>query len=92
MWHVLGGEPLVPVRGPGARGRRLRRPGAHPAAGRVPPRAVPGAPSSGTIAALSRRPGFRSPSHFSRAFKAAYGIPPRAWRELRHKGTSVPGL
>ncbi|MET9045409.1 helix-turn-helix domain-containing protein [Streptomyces sp. NPDC004362] len=41
-------------------------------------------PTTETIAALARRWGFKSPSHFSRAFKAAYGMSPQAWRELRH--------
>ncbi|MEU1410903.1 helix-turn-helix domain-containing protein [Streptomyces sp. NPDC005731] len=41
-------------------------------------------PTTETIAALARRWGFKSPSHFSRAFKAAYGMSPQAWRESRH--------
>ncbi|MGW5479531.1 helix-turn-helix transcriptional regulator [Streptomyces sp. NPDC004008] len=41
-------------------------------------------PTTETIADLAHRWGFRSPSHFSRAFKAAYVLPPQAWRELRH--------
>ncbi|MFF3462456.1 helix-turn-helix domain-containing protein [Streptomyces sp. NPDC002619] len=41
-------------------------------------------PTTETIAALAHRWGFRSPSHFSRAFKAAYGVSPQAWRDLRH--------
>lgn len=40
-------------------------------------------PNSGTIAALAHRWGFSSTAHFSRAFKAAYGVSPRAWREAR---------
>ncbi|MFI9650594.1 helix-turn-helix domain-containing protein [Streptomyces sp. NPDC052040] len=41
-------------------------------------------PTTETIADLAHRWGFKSPSHFSRAFKAAYGLPPQAWRDLRH--------
>ncbi|MGW1158661.1 helix-turn-helix domain-containing protein [Streptomyces sp. NPDC002513] len=41
-------------------------------------------PTTETIADLAHRWGFKSPSHFSRAFKAAYGLSPQAWRELRH--------
>ncbi|MFK0110005.1 helix-turn-helix domain-containing protein [Streptomyces sp. NPDC091217] len=33
-----------------------------------------------TVAAVARRWGFASPSHFSRAFRAAYGVPPSAWQ------------
>ncbi|MFJ4324520.1 helix-turn-helix domain-containing protein [Streptomyces tricolor] len=37
-------------------------------------------PATETIAALAQRWGFKSPAHFSRAFKAAYGMSPREWR------------
>jgi AraC-like DNA-binding protein len=37
------------------------------------------APGDG-VAAVARRWGFTSPSHFSRAFRTAYGMTPRAWR------------
>jgi AraC-like DNA-binding protein len=36
-----------------------------------------------TVSAVARRWGFVSPAHFSRAFRAAYGVSPRQWRELR---------
>ncbi|MFD5739100.1 helix-turn-helix domain-containing protein [Streptomyces massasporeus] len=32
------------------------------------------------VAAVARRWGFTSPSHFSRAFRAAYGMTPREWQ------------
>ncbi|MFD0345839.1 AraC family transcriptional regulator [Kitasatospora aburaviensis] len=34
---------------------------------------------------VGRRPalGFVNPAHFSRAFRAAYGVSPREWRALR---------
>ncbi|MFI1226314.1 MULTISPECIES: helix-turn-helix domain-containing protein [unclassified Streptomyces] len=37
-----------------------------------------------TIASIGRRWGFLDATHFSKAFKQAYGISPRAWRELHH--------
>ncbi|MFI2235653.1 AraC-like ligand-binding domain-containing protein [Streptomyces chrestomyceticus] len=36
-----------------------------------------------TVAAVSARCGFRSPSHFSRRFQAAYGMAPSEWRRHR---------
>ncbi|GHE56831.1 helix-turn-helix domain-containing protein [Streptomyces vinaceus] len=36
--------------------------------------------SVSTVAAVARRWGFVSPSHFSRAFRAAYGMTPREWQ------------
>ncbi|MFI0543766.1 helix-turn-helix domain-containing protein [Streptomyces sp. WSLK1-3] len=33
-----------------------------------------------TVAAVARRWGFASHSHFSRAFRAAYGVPPSEWQ------------
>lgn len=39
-----------------------------------------------TIAAIARRWGFRDATHFGRAFKGAYGMSPREWREL-HRGS-----
>ncbi|WP_222943209.1 helix-turn-helix domain-containing protein [Streptomyces parvus] len=38
---------------------------------------------SPTVAAVARRWGFVSPAHFSRAFRAAYGVSPGEWRRLR---------
>ncbi|MFG3009649.1 helix-turn-helix domain-containing protein [Streptomyces cinerochromogenes] len=35
-----------------------------------------------TVSAVARRWGFVSPSHFSRAFRAAYGLSPREWRQV----------
>lgn len=34
-----------------------------------------------TVAAVAQRWGFRSPSHFSRVFRDAYGMSPREWQE-----------
>jgi len=36
-----------------------------------------------TVSAVAQRWGFVSPSHFSRAFRATYGVSPREWRTLR---------
>nr|WP_225889064.1 helix-turn-helix domain-containing protein [Streptomyces resistomycificus] len=36
-----------------------------------------------TVSAVARRWGFVSPTHFSRAFRTAYGVPPREWRDRR---------
>lgn len=41
-------------------------------------------PAHRTVAAVARRWGFVSPSHFSRAFRAAYGMAPSAWRADRN--------
>ena len=37
-----------------------------------------------TIAAIGRRWGFVDATHFSKMFKQAYGISPRAWRDQNH--------
>ncbi|WP_031023294.1 helix-turn-helix transcriptional regulator, partial [Streptomyces rimosus] len=42
-----------------------------------------------TVAAVAARCGFRSASHFSRRFQAAYGLAPGEWR--RHRGGIVGG-
>ncbi|WP_367137550.1 MULTISPECIES: helix-turn-helix domain-containing protein [Streptomyces] len=39
-----------------------------------------------TVAAVAQRWGFVDPAHFSRAFRAAYGVPPREWSSLRNAG------
>ncbi|MFE4055658.1 AraC family transcriptional regulator, partial [Streptomyces sp. NPDC059096] len=41
-----------------------------------------------TIASIGRRWGFVDATHFSRSFKQAYGLSPRAWRELHHPAPS----
>ncbi|WP_316520069.1 helix-turn-helix domain-containing protein [Kitasatospora brasiliensis] len=38
--------------------------------------------SAPSVSAVAQRWGFVNPAHFSRAFRAAYGIPPREWRAL----------
>ncbi|MGW4029205.1 helix-turn-helix domain-containing protein [Streptomyces sp. NPDC004838] len=43
--------------------------------------------SQRTIAAVAGRWGFISASHFSRVFRAAYGMSPREWRETSGRGT-----
>ncbi|MGW1161204.1 AraC-like ligand-binding domain-containing protein [Streptomyces sp. NPDC002513] len=40
----------------------------------------------GGVAAVARRWGFVSPSHFSRAFRVAYGMTPRDWQLLDASG------
>ncbi|MGW0704337.1 helix-turn-helix transcriptional regulator [Streptomyces sp. NPDC002867] len=42
-----------------------------------------------TVMTIARRFGFTSPSHFSRAFRAAYGVSPREWRATAHLGSSA---
>ncbi|MFF8771891.1 helix-turn-helix domain-containing protein [Kitasatospora sp. NPDC015120] len=37
-------------------------------------------PTAPTVSAVAQRWGFVNPAHFSRAFRAAYGVPPREWR------------
>ncbi|GAA2230629.1 helix-turn-helix domain-containing protein [Streptomyces nogalater] len=36
-----------------------------------------------TVSAVAQRWGFVNPAHFSRAFRAAYGVTPSEWRSLR---------
>jgi AraC-like DNA-binding protein len=36
-----------------------------------------------TVSAVAQRWGFANPAHFSRTFRAAYGLSPREWRSLR---------
>ncbi|MGW8399594.1 AraC-like ligand-binding domain-containing protein [Streptomyces lydicus] len=43
-----------------------------------------------TIAAVAHRWGFTSAAHFSRVFRAAYGMAPREWRDTQGQGR--PGL
>ncbi|MGW9435957.1 AraC-like ligand-binding domain-containing protein [Streptomyces sp. NPDC055607] len=54
-------------------GRELARPG-----GTAP-----------TVAAVAQRWGFVSPAHFSRAFRAAYGVSPREWRGRHAAGDGL---
>ncbi|MEV5149274.1 helix-turn-helix domain-containing protein [Streptomyces sp. NPDC052727] len=46
-----------------------------------------------TVAAVAHRWGFTSASHFSRVFRAAYGISPAAWRDsaLRERSAFLQG-
>ncbi|MFF2777194.1 helix-turn-helix domain-containing protein [Streptomyces sp. NPDC058052] len=44
-----------------------------------------------TVSAVAQRWGFVSPAHFSRAFRAAYGVSPREWRD-RCAGRPEAGL
>ncbi|MFI1028836.1 helix-turn-helix domain-containing protein [Streptomyces sp. NPDC020951] len=37
-----------------------------------------------TVSAVAQRWGFANPAHFSRVFRAAYGLSPREWRDARH--------
>jgi AraC-like DNA-binding protein len=37
------------------------------------------------IAAVARRWGFTDATHFGRRFRAAYGISPREWRQVRSR-------
>ncbi|MFI8252008.1 AraC-like ligand-binding domain-containing protein [Streptomyces filamentosus] len=39
--------------------------------------------TSPTVSAVAQRWGFLNPAHFSRAFRAHYGVSPREWRILR---------
>ncbi|MEK8143412.1 helix-turn-helix domain-containing protein [Streptomyces sp. M10(2022)] len=43
-----------------------------------------------TIAATGRRWGFVDATHFSKVFKQAYGISPRAWRDQNHPALALP--
>ncbi|WP_433662638.1 helix-turn-helix domain-containing protein [Nocardia sp. CA-128927] len=48
-----------------------------------------------TIAAIAYSHGFRDPSHFTRRFRAAYGMTPREWRREaleRSSVTALPGI
>ncbi|MFD8595554.1 helix-turn-helix domain-containing protein [Kitasatospora sp. NPDC059646] len=48
-------------------------------------------PFGPTLAELARRHGFSSASHFSRAFRAAYGVTPSEWRGRRAGTPGTPG-
>ncbi|MGP4004468.1 helix-turn-helix domain-containing protein [Streptomyces sp. 8N706] len=41
------------------------------------------------VTAIAHRFGFTSPSHFSRAFRAAYGMSPREWRTTAHHSSTL---
>jgi AraC-like DNA-binding protein len=43
-----------------------------------------------TVAAVAQRWGFVSPAHFSRVFRAAYGLSPREWQVVARTGSSEP--
>lgn len=44
------------------------------------------------LSRLAADTGFKSPAHLSRAFAAAYGMPPREWRRARATGTEAGRL
>jgi AraC-like DNA-binding protein len=47
--------------------------------------------AAATIASIGHRWGFADPAHFSRSFRAVYGMTPREWRELsraEHEGAN----
>ncbi|MFF5156571.1 helix-turn-helix domain-containing protein [Streptomyces sp. NPDC000348] len=46
--------------------------------------------ASATIAAVAHRWGFTSAAHFSRVFRAAYGMSPREWRGARRPTRQAP--
>ncbi|MFF4035109.1 helix-turn-helix domain-containing protein [Streptomyces sviceus] len=46
-------------------------------------------PGSRTIAAVAGRWGFLSATHFSRVFRAAYGMSPREWRDTAGRGARI---
>lgn len=48
--------------------------------------ARPGA-TAPTVSAVAQRWGFANPAHFSRVFRAAYGLSPREWRGAREDRT-----
>ncbi|WP_432128761.1 helix-turn-helix domain-containing protein [Streptomyces sp. bgisy082] len=39
------------------------------------------------VSAVAARCGFTGPSHFTRRFRAAYGVTPREWRRLRSQAS-----
>ncbi|MEU7020463.1 helix-turn-helix domain-containing protein [Streptomyces sp. NPDC046203] len=43
-----------------------------------------------SVAAIAQRWGFVSPSHFSRAFRAAYGLSPREWQMYATRADGTP--
>ncbi|MGW2638111.1 helix-turn-helix domain-containing protein [Streptomyces sp. NPDC001348] len=47
--------------------------------------------SDTTVSAVARRWGFASATHFSRSFRAAYGVSPSDWREARIRPTGGAG-
>ncbi|MEU6313595.1 helix-turn-helix domain-containing protein [Streptomyces sp. NPDC047014] len=47
--------------------------------------------SAPAVSAVAQRWGFVSPSHFSRAFRAAYGMSPREWQAYSRSGGARPG-
>lgn len=46
--------------------------------------------ATSTVGAVARRWGFADPTHFSKAFRAAYGMTPRDWRAVHHRGDPAP--